>query len=185
MPIRGESGEKGEVLSEVALDNVPRVRGTKAPSIEEVWQILASIPDPEIPIITIMDLGIVRGVNWQGDRLVVTVTPTYSGCPATGLISELIKQTLLQHGIANLMIKQQLSPAWTTDWLAPAAHQALKDYGIVPPSRTDKRANQANSACPYCQSSNTEKLSQFGSTPCKASYRCLSCLEPFELFKCH
>lgn len=169
---------------------------TRAP-VQDIWTWLADVPDPEIPAISIVDLGIVREVRWDEDlkpaRLVVTVTPTYSGCPATEVIAASIRQTLEQHGIEQPILRTRLSPAWTTDWLAPAAKEKLRNYGIAPPaeqvidaSRITRRATLPPSiACPRCGSRHTELTSQFGSTPCKALYRCKDCLEPFDYFKVH
>ncbi|MGU3575997.1 1,2-phenylacetyl-CoA epoxidase subunit PaaD [Brucellaceae bacterium C25G] len=166
------------------------------PSIDEVWGWLAEVPDPEIPVISLTDLGIIRDVEWQNNELVVTVTPTYSGCPATGIINLDIETALRAKGIEQLRLERRLSPAWTTDWLTDEAREKLRAYGITPPvdgtaadgvlldrARSLSGANMTIS-CPRCSSINTEKISQFGSTPCKASYRCKDCLEPFDYFKC-
>ncbi len=150
------------------------------PSLDQIWQWLAQVPDPEIPVISVVDLGIVRGVAWQGDRLEIAITPTYSGCPATTVISADIESALRQNGIENIAINQQLAPAWTTDWLSDAGREKLQKYGIAPP-----QANGAPQSCPQCNSTDLEKISQFGSTPCKALWRCKTCLEPFDYFKCH
>lgn len=167
------------------------------PSVEEVWGWLSEVPDPEIPVISLTDLGIIRDVVWEGDTLVVTVTPTYSGCPATSIINVDIEQALRRRGIGPLRLERRLSPPWTTDWITPEAREKLRDYGIAPPidgtaadgrlrDRALRFAEGANLAvaCPRCGSRNTEKVSQFGSTPCKASFRCRDCLEPFDYFKC-
>ena len=175
------------------------------PSIEQLWNWLGQVPDPEIPAISIVDLGIVRDVAWTGgtgcDECVVTITPTYSGCPATEVIGGQIREALQSQGVERISLQFQLSPAWTTDWIRPEAHQKLRDYGIAPPvgRSTDGRLEHAvdlsrlhrsphpgpTVACPRCASTDTETVSQFGSTPCKALYRCKSCLEPFDYFKCH
>ncbi len=173
------------------MDAAPR------PSLDEVWHWLRQVPDPEIPVISLMDLGIIRNVAWQGDTLVVTVTPTYSGCPATSIINIDIEAALIQKGIEKVRVERQLSPAWTTDWLSAEGREKLKAYGIAPPidgtaadgilmKRIDRLSGASNLAisCPRCGSIQTEKISQFGSTPCKASYRCTDCLEPFDYFKC-
>ncbi|MBL6429138.1 MAG: phenylacetate-CoA oxygenase subunit PaaJ [Maritimibacter sp.] len=149
------------------------------PSTEQVWDWLDTIPDPEIPAITLTDLGIIRDVGWNGDTCVVTVTPTYSGCPATSLINMEIETALREHGLERIELKRQLSPAWTTDWMSQRGREKLEKYGIAPP----KPAGGPDK-CPNCASSNVEKLSQFGSTPCKAQWRCKDCLEPFDYFKC-
>jgi ring-1,2-phenylacetyl-CoA epoxidase subunit PaaD len=167
------------------------------PSIDEVWHWLAEVPDPEIPVISLTDLGIIRDVAWRGDTLVVTVTPTYSGCPATTIINLDIETALTQRGLSNVRLERRLSPAWTTDWISIEGREKLKAYGIAPPidgtaadgilmKRIDRLSGRSNLtiACPRCGSTNTEKISQFGSTPCKASYRCTDCLEPFDYFKC-
>ena len=149
------------------------------PSTEQVWDWLDTIPDPEIPAITLTDLGIIRDVGWDGDTCVVTVTPTYSGCPATSLINMEIETALREHGLERIELKRQLSPAWTTDWMSQRGREKLEKYGIAPPQPAG-----GPDKCPNCTSSNVEKLSQFGSTPCKAQWRCKDCLEPFDYFKC-
>ncbi len=149
------------------------------PAIDEIWRWLDQVPDPEIPVISVVDLGIVRDVRWEGEQLEVAVTPTYSGCPATTVIAMDIETALRAHGIDTLRIKTQISPPWTTDWLSDKGRAKLKDYGIAPP-----RAAGGPDACPRCGSSDVEKISQFGSTPCKAHWRCKDCLEPFDYFKC-
>jgi ring-1,2-phenylacetyl-CoA epoxidase subunit PaaD len=149
------------------------------PSVEQVWDWLSAVPDPEIPVISLTDLGIIRDVEWQGDTLVVTVTPTYSGCPATSIINLDIETALRGHGIEKLELKRQLSPAWTTDWLSEEGRAKLEEFGIAPPQPAG-----GPDRCPRCGSHNVEKVSQFGSTPCKASWRCRDCLEPFDYFKC-
>lgn len=166
------------------------------PSTDEVWCWLSQVPDPEIPVVSLVDLGIIRDVGWEGDTLVVTVTPTYSGCPATGVINLDIERALREHGVERLRLERRLSPPWTTDWVSAAGREKLAAYGIAPPidhtaadgrllARTARLAGGNRVvACPRCGSAQAEKVSQFGSTPCKASYRCLSCLEPFDYFKC-
>ncbi len=149
------------------------------PTEAEIWQWLDAVPDPEIPVISVVDLGIVRGVEWQGDTLAVAVTPTYSGCPATSIISMDIETALRDHGIDKIRIAHQIAPAWTTDWLSEKGRAAMEKFGIAPP--TDAKGPDH---CPHCGSKHTEKLSQFGSTPCKAQWRCKDCLEPFDYFKC-
>lgn len=164
---------------------------------DQVWDWLSQVPDPEIPVISLTDLGIIRDVAWEGDTLVVTVTPTYSGCPATGIINLDIETALRDHGIDKLELRRQLSPPWTSDWITPEGRDKLRAYGIAPPidgtaadgrlaGRVARLAGRSNLviACPRCGSNATEKVSQFGSTPCKASWRCTDCLEPFDYFKC-
>lgn len=156
--------------------------------VDEIWTWLSEVPDPEIPVISIVDLGIVRSVIWEEDTLVIHVTPTYSGCPATAVINADIEAQLLKHGIDKVRLVRQLSPAWTTAWLSDQGREQLEQYGIAPPVEGSGACAIARVAlvvkCPRCASTDTEKVSQFGSTPCKASYRCKDCLEPFDYFKC-
>ena len=149
------------------------------PDIAQIWEWLDQVPDPEIPVISVVDLGIVRGVKWDGDTLEVAVTPTYSGCPATSIISLDIETAMIDRGVAKTRIKTQLSPPWTTDWLSDKGKAKLEDYGIAPP-----RPAGGPARCPRCKSQNVSRISQFGSTPCKAQWRCTDCLEPFDYFKC-
>jgi len=163
----------------------------------QVWAWLGEVPDPEIPVISVVDLGIVREVALEGDEVVVTITPTYSGCPAMQVIAEDVENALRARGIERVRIASRLSPAWTTDWMSEAGKAALKGYGIAPPVQQVidisglkhgvKRhaVQQPDVACPNCGSSHTRLTSQFGSTPCKALYQCLDCREPFDYFKCH
>ena len=137
------------------------------PDVEQIWNWLDQVPDPEIPVISLVDLGIIRNVEWQGDTLAVTVSPTYSGCPATKVISEDIANALTEHGIRKHVQIPQLSPAWTTDWISEKGLDALKRYGIAPPSPSG-----VPNACPNCASQNVSRISQFGSTPRKAQWRC-------------
>ena len=146
---------------------------------DQIWEWLDAVSDPEIPVISVVDLGIVRGVDWDKETLEVSVTPTYSGCPATSIIALDIETALLNRGIKDVRIKTQISPAWTTDWLSEKGRAKLEDYGIAPP-----RAAGGPDRCPRCESQALERISQFGSTPCKAQWRCTDCLEPFDYFKC-
>ncbi|WP_209507560.1 MULTISPECIES: 1,2-phenylacetyl-CoA epoxidase subunit PaaD [unclassified Ruegeria] len=148
-------------------------------STDQIWSWLDAVPDPEIPVISVVDLGIVRDVRWDADTLVVTVTPTYSGCPATSIISMDIETALRDHGIGDLRIETCISPAWTTDWLSEKGRAKLEEFGIAPPQPAG-----GPERCPHCGSKAVEKVSQFGSTPCKAHWRCTDCLEPFDYFKC-
>jgi ring-1,2-phenylacetyl-CoA epoxidase subunit PaaD len=169
----------------------------QAVSVDQVWAWLGEVPDPEIPVISVVDLGIVREVGFDGDTCVVTITPTYSGCPAMQVIAEDVEQALRARGLAYVRIATRLTPAWTTDWMSEAGKAALTSYGIAPPvqqvidisglSKGVKRhaIQQPDVACPHCGSMHTQLTSQFGSTPCKALYKCLDCREPFDYFKCH
>jgi len=154
---------------------------------EQVLECLRTVPDPEIPVLTIMDLGIVRDVL-VGDTVVVALTPTYTGCPATEVIEKSVLEALHERGIDNVTIDRVLSPPWTTDWISAAGLAKLRDYGIAPPEHgVGKRAllhGERAVACPRCGSPETTLVSEFGSTACKAAYKCAACLEPFEYFKC-
>ena len=145
----------------------------------QVHEWLAEVLDPEVPALSIVDLGIVREVEVSAaDVVTVTLTPTYSGCPATEVIETSVTEALNSRGIGNVCIKRVLSPPWTTDWITAEGREKLRRYGIAPPSPS------LTIACPQCESLNTERVSEFGSTACKASWRCCDCLEPFEYFKC-
>jgi len=141
---------------------------------DRVLEILSQVPDPEIPCLSVVDLGIVRDVRDEA----VVITPTYTGCPATIAIEAGIRTALDRAGLKSMKIETVLSPAWTTDWISEAGHEKLRAYGIAPPSRLA-------ACCPRCGSAHTEEISRFGSTPCKSLHRCLDCREPFDLFKCH
>ena len=160
---------------------------TAAYSRDEILRWLGQVPDPEIPVLSITDLGIVRDLE-IGERVTVALSPTYSGCPATEVIEKSVLDALQDHGIDDVEIKRVLSPPWTTDWITDEGRDKLRDYGIAPPERSaGKRAllrGERQVACPRCASTATELVSEFGSTACKASYRCSECLEPFEYFKC-
>lgn len=158
-------------------------------SKEQLLSLISEIPDPEIPVINIIELGILRDVSWDGTLCTVTITPTYSGCPAMKMIENDIKIKLKEIGINNTHVELVYSPAWTTDWINDAAKEKLRAYGIAPPEYIsfDKRiltGKQREVKCPRCDSKTTEMISQFGSTACKALYRCIDCKEPFDYFKC-
>ncbi|GMV58782.1 phenylacetate-CoA oxygenase subunit PaaJ [Betaproteobacteria bacterium PRO7] len=155
---------------------------------EQAWEVLARVADPEIPVISVTELGIVRDVRADDDTVEVVVTPTYSGCPATEVIEQSIAAALREAGARDVRIETRLAPAWTTDWIAPAAQEKLRRYGIAPPGASARADEQPLAFvprvdCPLCGSRNTERLSQFGATACKALYRCRDCREPFEYFK--
>jgi ring-1,2-phenylacetyl-CoA epoxidase subunit PaaD len=162
------------------------------PDPDQIRTWLEDVPDPEVPAVSVMDLGIVRDVQWRGDELVVAITPTYSGCPATSVIAFEIEAALRARGIDCLHIERRLSPPWTTDWITQEGRQRLQAYGIAPPAENAGRPSPFDRflrkelviACPRCKSENTDRVSEFGSTPCKAQYRCRDCLEPFDYFKC-
>ncbi len=157
---------------------------------DHIYNILQEVPDPEIPVINVLDLGIIRKVEFVNEKLEVTITPTYSGCPAMNVIEQTIREKLISEGYQNVEIKTILSPAWTTDWLTEEGKQKLLKYGIAPPvgSSSNKStlfAEEKVVGCPQCNSNNTTLVSEFGSTPCKSLYKCKDCLEPFDYFKCH
>jgi ring-1,2-phenylacetyl-CoA epoxidase subunit PaaD len=161
----------------------------KISETDRVWEVLETVPDPEIPVLSVVDLGVIRKVEFENSRLVVTITPTYSGCPAMEFIEREVKQTLVEAGFKDVEIATSIHPAWTTDWMSESGRQKLFEYGISPPDKTtsDKSLISGNSKtviCPNCKSSNTALKSQFGSTPCKSMYVCSDCLEPFDHFKC-
>jgi ring-1,2-phenylacetyl-CoA epoxidase subunit PaaD len=154
----------------------------------DIWKLLEGISDPEVPVLSVIDLGIVRSVKIQEDQIHITITPTYSGCPAMGVIEQDIKEKLSKEGFINFKIDTVLTPAWTTDWISEEGRKKLKLYGIAPPeNEPDKSvlfADPVKVQCPKCGSRDTRMVSQFGSTACKAHYQCNSCLEPFDYFKC-
>ncbi len=186
-----------QAIATAQIDAAGSDRGLR-PSLLSIWRALEAVPDPEIPVVSVQELGMVRGVEWdEADpaTLVVRLTPTYSGCPATEAIRTTIVETLAALGVPRVRIEMQLSPAWTTDWITPEARRKLRDFGIAPPSGAARAATVDVSAigglrravetiaCPRCGSRNTECIAQFGSTACKAHYRCRVCAEPFDYFK--
>lgn len=163
-------------------------------TVEKIYEWLAQVSDPEVPVLSVIDMGIIRGVDVADSNdtteVTITITPTYSGCPAMDMISMNIRMALLSRGISKVHFKQQLSPAWTTDWMSEDGKRKLKEYGIAPPQRrsienTGGLFEKETVPCPRCDSEDTELVSQFGPTSCKALYKCRSCKEPFEHFKCH
>lgn len=160
---------------------------TAASLREQAEAVARAVPDPELPFLTIGELGIVRGASVDAEGVAVDVTPTYTGCPATSWIAAEVVRALEQAGIAGARVRTVLAPSWTTDWISESAREKLRAAGIVPPPRGQGRPHLFASEevrCPRCGSSDTERLSAFGSTPCKALHRCLACREPFEAFKC-
>lgn len=155
----------------------------------EILNILENVKDPEIPVLSVVDMGIIRGI-WESEgKLQIDITPTYTGCPAMDVIERDIVAELNKHGFANVSVKTVLSPPWTTDWINADAMKRLEEYGIAPPvaGTADKRAlfqEAPKPRCPYCKSESTIMVSAFGSTACKAQYKCNSCQEPFDYFKC-
>jgi ring-1,2-phenylacetyl-CoA epoxidase subunit PaaD len=151
--------------------------------VSRAWYALGSVEDPEIPALSIVDLGLIRSVKPRSDgTLEVEISPTYTGCPATEVIRRSAERALAGAGIGGFVVTSVLSPAWTSDWITPEGRRKLEIYGIVPPERSS--GSMRKLSCPRCRSADTETLSEFGSTPCKALHRCRACLEPFEYFKC-
>ncbi len=166
------------------------VASTPTEAIARAWAVLAEVPDPEVPVISVVDLGIIRKVSFgESGILQVNVTPTYSGCPAIEAININVLAALQEAGYSNVKVNSVISPAWSTDDITPAGRAKLLAYGIAPPNGSASKAsltgNDKPRACPQCASTDTELLSQFGSTACKALYKCNACLEPFDYFKCH
>lgn len=158
-------------------------------ALDHIWSLLEEVKDPEIPVLSVIDLGIIRDIRVDGDTTEVVITPTYSGCPAMDTIENDIRKTLLEDGFGNIKVTTVLSPAWTTDWLTVKGRQKLEEYGIAPPVGKSSDVKSLTGElpvvmCPQCKSTNTELVSQFGSTACKAHYKCKDCLEPFDYFKC-
>lgn len=153
-------------------------------SLAPVHEILSKVCDPEIPVLSLQDLGVLRDVSMHKDTIQITITPTYAGCPAMEVMRADIESAMAEAGYENVQVKQRLSPAWTTEWMSDAGREKLRAYGIAPPVSTGCGKNAAAIACPQCDSDDVKKISEFGSTACKALYQCRSCLEPFDYFKC-
>lgn len=157
--------------------------------VPELWRIVETVHDPELPFLTLTDLGVIRHVRSDHDGVRIGVTPTYTGCPATEVIRESLRRALTAAGITAVTIENVLNPPWTTDWITPRGRERLQAHGIVPPaepasSRQALFGVRAGVPCPRCASSHTQLVSEFGTTPCKALFKCGDCLEPFEYFKC-
>lgn len=156
-----------------------------------LWSYLEEVYDPEIPVLSVVDMGIVRDIERNGQELTVTITPTYTGCPAMDMIALSIRMELMAKGFTTVIIKNSISPAWTTDWMTEAGREKLKAYGIAPPNPRQQACKDELFApheavqCPHCNSWHTSRISEFGSTACKALYQCIDCKEPFDYFKCH
>jgi ring-1,2-phenylacetyl-CoA epoxidase subunit PaaD len=155
---------------------------------QNIRQILETVCDPEVPVLTVADLGIIRDIKIHDDTIEVIITPTYTGCPAMDMIAMNIKMALIEKGYKHIKVTSVLSPAWTTDWMSEEGKRKLKEYGIAPPQSESERLKRPESfhvQCPQCNSTNTKLISEFGSTACKALYQCNDCKEPFDYFKCH
>ena len=158
----------------------PRRRSVTCLDEARVWRVLRSVMDPEIPVLSVVDLGIVRYVRTDGARLHVGITPTYSGCPATEVIRRSILEELARNELEDVVLETVLAPPWTSEWLSEEGRRKLEEFGIAAPTA----GTASSAACPRCGSHDVERISEFGSTPCKAHYRCRGCLEPFDVFKC-
>lgn len=150
-----------------------------------ISQILEEVYDPEVPVLSVIDLGVIRNIEVDNEKVIITITPTYSGCPAMDVITMNIRMALLEHCYRNAEIKTILSPAWTTDWMTEEGKKKLAAYGIGPPNPSIARVAADGVECPHCHSHKTKLLSEFGSTACKALFQCSDCKEPFDYFKCH
>ncbi|MEX0603651.1 MAG: 1,2-phenylacetyl-CoA epoxidase subunit PaaD [Marinobacter sp.] len=188
MPQPGDSESRSTVDTLIASDRVPANVRLDLLTEDDIWALLKNVKDPEVPAVSVVELGIVRSVNWNGKTLSVDVTPTYSGCPATELIEELITEALRAAGFRDPKINRVLTPAWTTDWITAEGKDKLRMFGIAPPQGSSSKMSLLGEpeiiVCPLCSSEHTERVSEFGSTACKALYRCKECLEPFDYFKC-
>jgi len=150
----------------------------------QLYELLSSVVDPEIPVLTLRDLGVLRDISVDDGKITVTITPTYAGCPAIDAMRADIESTLEEAGFQKVTVQQSLSPAWTTDWMSETGREKLRAYGIAPPVKTNCTPATGSIECPQCGSAEVKRISEFGSTACKALYRCEICLEPFDYFKC-
>lgn len=177
------NGERIPLLSE---EERADQRSRDDPALRAVWTLLEAVKDPEIPVLSLNDLGILRGIHREGPRLRVVITPTYSGCPAMRAIEDEVLQVLRAAGYGEVSVETRLAPAWTTDWMSDDARERLRAYGIAPPQPAVAGSEEQDPvvACPQCGSGNTKRVSEFGSTACKALYQCADCREPFDYFKC-
>ncbi|GAA0683115.1 phenylacetate-CoA oxygenase subunit PaaJ [Marinobacterium maritimum] len=177
-------------MNEISLmpeEQYQRLQQRNAAEVKELWDLLDQVKDPEVPVLSIWDLGILRDVERDGDRVVVTITPTYSGCPAMNTITDDVIAALKASGYDDVEVKTKLSPAWSSEWMSPEGRRKLRNYGIAPPEDADLDEDgltpDAHAQCPHCGSRNTRRISEFGSTACKALFQCNDCNEPFDYFK--
>ncbi|MGB0467031.1 MAG: 1,2-phenylacetyl-CoA epoxidase subunit PaaD [Pontibacterium sp.] len=177
-------------MNEISLmpeDQYQRLQQRNAENVKALWDLLDAVKDPEVPVLSIWDLGILRDIQREGDAITVIITPTYSGCPAMDNISTDVAQCLNDNGYADVTVKMSLSPAWSSEWMSPEGRKNLRAYGIAPPEDADLDADgltpDAHAQCPHCNSRNTRRVSEFGSTACKALFQCDDCSEPFDYFK--
>lgn len=160
------------------------VAGTEKTEITRLFELLSSVVDPEIPVLTLQDLGVLRDISVEGAEVTVTITPTYAGCPAMETMRADIESALATEGYKQVNVQQKLSPAWTTDWMSQSGREKLRSYGIAPPMSTACGQSRGQIECPQCNSAEVKRISEFGSTACKALYQCQDCREPFDYFKC-
>jgi ring-1,2-phenylacetyl-CoA epoxidase subunit PaaD len=160
------------------------VTATDKTEITRLFELLSSVVDPEIPVLTLQDLGVLRDISVEGSEVTVTITPTYAGCPAMETMRADIESALATEGYKQVNVQQKLSPAWTTDWMSPSGREKLRSYGIAPPMSTTCGQSHGQIECPQCNSAEVKRVSEFGSTACKALYQCQDCREPFDYFKC-
>jgi ring-1,2-phenylacetyl-CoA epoxidase subunit PaaD len=177
-------------MNEISLmpeEQYRRLQQRNAAEVKELWDLLDQVKDPEVPVLSIWDLGILRDVERDGDRIVVTITPTYSGCPAMNTITDDVVAALKTHGYNDVEVKTRLSPAWSSEWMSSSGRRKLRNYGVAPPEDADLDEDgltpDAHALCPHCGSRNTRRISEFGSTACKALFQCNDCNEPFDYFK--
>lgn len=174
-------------ISLMPVEEYARIQQRSAEDVKELWDILDEVKDPEVPVLTIWDLGVLRDVEWDHGQILVTITPTYSGCPAMDNITSDIKQALAEAGYTNVKVQTKLSPAWSSEWMSRNGRKKLRNYGIAPPEDAeldeDGLTPDAHAQCPHCSSRNTRRVSEFGSTACKALFQCNDCNEPFDYFK--
>lgn len=178
------------MMNEISLmpeEQYRRLQQRNVAEVKGLWDLLDQVKDPEVPVLSIWDLGILRDVEREGDRILVTITPTYSGCPAMNTITEDITEALNAAGYDQVEVKTSLSPAWSSEWMSPVGRRKLRNYGIAPPEDAeldeDGLTPDAHAQCPHCGSRNTRRISEFGSTACKALFQCNDCNEPFDYFK--
>lgn len=169
----------------VPIEQLQRQRAREQSELGAVWDLLDSVKDPEIPVLSIWDLGILRDVRREGEHIIVVITPTYSGCPAMDAIATDISQLLAAAGYSQVSVSSQLAPAWTTAWLSAEGRKNLRNYGIAAPGSCGSSGPAQPISCPQCHSTQVECISEFGSTACKALYKCGDCHEPFDYFKAH
>lgn len=177
-------------MNEISLmpeEQYRRLQQRNVAGVKELWDLLDAVKDPEVPVLTIWDLGILREIERDGDKVVVTITPTYSGCPAMDNITTDVTKALNDAGYGKVQVKTSLAPAWSSEWMSPEGRKKLRNYGIAPPEDApldeDGLTPDAHAQCPHCGSKNTRRVSEFGSTACKALFQCDDCSEPFDYFK--